>query len=446
MLRNKPSAGKLAVVILLASLSSNLVSDWSVPRDARAASLVADGGPQPEGGGTPPAATYHTPLAGEAGSAKVFGYPVQIPALDRGHMTSITFGGSLLDPKQADTRGLPFAALWLRRVWENSRTRDLVSVFVNELEYDRSFGNLEMVGHFENTTIPGGRAELVQNREAKATSQAWGSLMGSLGPGLRFAMAPYQVDNDLRIQLLGRVGYFYAARTDETGASQVLPPDTLLYGAKLRVRYDNMRRNLLELPHRGFATGFDLDYISRANWSDLGTSGNLHHGNPDYFQSTGYLVGAGGIPGLSERDRVFGSLYGGTTLDNRGDRYNAFRINGGPFPSEADDLARVHYTGIIFDDILATKYATASLGYRRELTFFLYLSLIGSYLWADRSTAAPNTAQVEFKSTSGLSSTVSLDTAFLWNSEIYLAYAWESGVIRGGKAGNGLLLTWNKLF
>lgn len=434
-------------MILLAAWSLACpIFDGAAAGDASAFPPASDAAPRPVGTGTPPTAPYHTPLAGEAGRATLLGYPVDIPAVDRGHMTSITVGGSLLNTKQGDTRGLPVAALWLRRIWEGSRTRDLVSVFVNELEYDKSFGNLELVGHFENNTIPGGRAELVHNREVKATSQAWGTLLGSLGPGLRFPTAPYQVDNDLRIQLLGRAGYFYAARTDETGSSQLLPPDTLLYGARLRVRYDDLRRNLLELPHRGFATGFDLDYLSRESWRDLGTAGNTQTGHRDYLQATGYLVGAGGIPGLSERDRVVMSLYGGTTADNRGDRYNAFRINGGPFPSEADDLARVHYTGIIFDDILATQYGTASLGYRRELTFFLYLSLIGSYLWADRATAALDTGQVVFKSSSALSSTVSLDTAFLWNSEVYLAYVWDSGVIRSGKAGSGLLLTWNKLF
>jgi hypothetical protein len=40
-----------------------------------------------------------------------------------------------------------------------------------------------------------------------------------------------------------------------TGDNQLLLPDTFLYGAKLRLRYDNMRTNLLELPHRGLALG-----------------------------------------------------------------------------------------------------------------------------------------------------------------------------------------------
>jgi len=388
---------------------------------------------------------YQTPLAGEARGASFLGYQVDLPALDRGHMTSFTFGGSILDPKQGGTLGVPVAALWLRRVEPGYRSRDLVSIFDNELEYDRRLGDLELVGRWENFTLPTAQTELVQNREIKATSVTWGTVLGSLGPGLRLPVAPFQIDNDLRVQLLGRAGYFYAQRNSDTGPSLRMPPDTLLYGAKLRVRYDNLRRNLLELPHRGFATGFDLDYLSRDRWRDPESGASIAPGNRDYLQVTGYFVGAGGIPGLSERDRVVCSLYGGTTAENRGDRYNAFHINGGPFPSEADDLPRPHYTGLVFDDILANKYAEASLGYRRELAFFIYLSLIGSYLWADRASAL-DTGQVVFKETAAVSSTVSLDTAFFWNSEIYGAYAWDSGVIRQGRCGNGYLVIWSKLF
>jgi hypothetical protein len=434
-----------AVWLLLAGLALGI---WGFPWGdfgwAGAAEPFVEGVFRGEGEGGGAAAPYHTPLAGEAGRAAFLGYPVDIPALDRGHMTSLTLGASLLMPKQGDTLGLPFAALYVRRVWEDARTRDMVSVFVNELEYDKGFGNLEAVGLFENYTLPGRQAEVARNREVQATSASWGTLLASLGPGLRFPVAPYQVDNALRLQLLGRGGYFYAERSHLTGANQLLPPETFLYGAKLRMRYDGMRRNLLELPHTGFATGFDLDYLVRDRWRDL-TGAGTASGNRDYFHLGGYFVGAAGIPGLSERNRLLVSLHGGTTPNDRGDRFNAYRINGGPYPSEEDDLARPHYTGILYDDILATKYAIASLGYRRELCFFMYLSLVGSYLWADRATVLAGD-QVGFRDTTAYSATASVDTAFFWNSAFYLAYAWDSGVIRNGRSGSGILLTWNKLF
>lgn len=391
-------------------------------------------------------ATYHTPLAGEPGRASIFGYSVELPAIDRAHITSLTLGGSLLLPRQGRTSGVPIAAFYLRHIGDEARTRDVVSIFVNDLEYDRKVvGPVELVGRLENYTLPGTQSELAQNREVKATSVEWGNMSASLGPGLRLPVAPFEVDNEVRVQLLGNVGYFYAARSNESGPDLVLPPNTLTYGAKLRLRYDGMRRNLLELPHLGWAGGLELDYQVRDRWSALGTRQIPSRANYDYLHLNGYLVGVTGVPGLSERNRLLFSAYGGVTSDSGGDRFNAYRINGGPFSGESDDLARPHYTGIVYDDILATNYAVLSAGYRRELCFFIYLSLVGSYLWADRATGLDD-GRVVFKDTDGVSATASLDFAFFGNSSFNLGYVWDSGVIRNGRSGTGVVFTWNKLF
>ena len=435
--------GTKLLLILLANLA---VTFWCGDRAgsgcAFAEQIAADAGSPMEGGAD--AAQHRTLLAGEAGQATFMGRTVLIPGVNRGHMTSITLGGSLLEPEQGDTLGLPIAALYLRRVWQDSRTRDMISIFANDLEYDKSFGHVELVSRFENYTLPGDFTEVVDGHEIKPTSLKWGTLAAALGPGLRFPVAPYQVDNNARLQFLGVVGYFYAKKTSDTGPSLVVPPDTLLYGVKLRGRYDEMRRNLLELPHRGFAAGWDLDYLHRDKWRELEPA-STGSGNRDYLQVTGYFVGACGIPGLSERDRLLITAYGGKTGQGSADRFNAFRINGGPFPGEEEDLARPHYTGIIYDGVLATSYATASLSYRRELAFFLYLSVVGSYIWAERATVQ-GVDQVVFRDRTGAAGTVSLDSGFLWNSSLYLAYTLENGFIRGGKSGHGLILTWNKLF
>ena len=184
--------------------------------------------------GSGEAAQYHSPLAGEPLHTVIMGKPLDIPALDRGHLTALILGGEYYFPKQGDTSGTPIGALYLKRVWENSRTRYVISIFVNDLEYDRSFGNLELVTRFENHTLPGGQREVVNNREIKSSDALWGTVIASVGPGLRYKVAPFQVDNDLRLQLLGKVGYFYAERTSDTGPNLVLPPDTMLYGVKLR--------------------------------------------------------------------------------------------------------------------------------------------------------------------------------------------------------------------
>jgi hypothetical protein len=397
-----------------------------------------------------PSATpeYHTPLAGEPLHTTFLGEKVDVPAKDRARVTALTLGGAYYDPKQGNTNAAPLAALFVKRVWEESRARGIISIFVNDLEYDKSFGNAELVYRFENNTIPGGQTEILNNQELQQSSAKWGTMLASIGPGLRYKIAPFQIDNDLRLQLLGRVGYFYAKRTQDTGPNEVLPPDTMLYGTKLRARYDGMRRNLLELPHAGLAAGFDLDYLHRDKWSDTNTAGNTVFAQADTrnaLQFSGYVTGVTGIPGMSDKNRILASFHGGMTDEKSVDRFNAFRIGGGPLPGETDDLYRPDYPGALFNVIMASRYALATLEYRRELTFFLYLHVRGSFIWADKM-ALSETNQVVFKSANGQAATIGLDTAFFWQSELYLAYSWDSGFIRNGRSGGGALLAWNKSF
>lgn len=393
-------------------------------------------------------AEYLTPLAGEPFHSVFMGHPVDIPARDRGQETALMLGGVFYIPKQGETSGAPLAALYLKRMWEKSRTRNVISIFVNDLEYDRSFGNLELVARFENNTIPIGQKEVVNNREIKSSDTIWGTVIGSMGPGLRYKVAPFQADNDLRLQLLGKVGYFYARRTSNTGPNLVLPPDTMLYGVKLRGRYDGMRRNLLELPHTGLAAGFDLDYMHRDKWANFGAIPDAIFTRSDtqnYFQFSGYFMGAGAIPGLSDKNRIFFSLHGGITPQKSADRYNAITIGGGPLPIESDDLCRPNYPGTMFNQVLVSNYALAALEYRRELTFFMYLNLRETLIWADR-VAVTDTNKLLYKSSTGASTTIGVGTGFFWHSELYLGYSWDSGFVRNGKPGSGLMLAWYKSF
>ncbi|HEY6838488.1 MAG TPA: porin, partial [Geobacteraceae bacterium] len=365
-----------------------------------------------EGAASDETVHYHTPLAGEPAHFVFMGNPVDIPAYDRGRVTALFLGGEFYTPKQGETSGTPLGTFYLRRQWENSRTRNIISIFVNDLEYDKSIGDLELVTRFENHTLPGGQREVVNNREIRSSDAVWGTLIASVGPGLRYKVAPFQVDNDLRLQLLGKVGYFYADRTSDTGPNLVLPPDTMLYGVKLRGRYDGMRRNLLELPHTGMAAGFDLDYMYRDKWANFGTipdavftSANTR----DYVQANGYIMGAGGIPGLSEKNRVLFSLHGGVTPQKSADRYNAITIGGGPFPGESDDLCRPDYPGTMFNKVLVADYVLAALQYRRELAPFIFLHFRETFIWADRA-AVTDTNRFLFKSSTGAATTIGLDT------------------------------------
>jgi hypothetical protein len=377
------------------------------------------------------------------------GEKVDVPAMDRGNIMALTLGATYYTPKQGSIAGSPIGAFYLKKSWDSSRTRNIISIAVNDLEYDKSFGNLELVTRFDNNTIPGGQTETLNNQEIKSTSVEWGNLFASIGPGVRYKVAPFQIDNDLRLQLLGRVGYAYAKSTGDTPSTTVLPPDTMLYGAKLRGRYDGMRRNLLELPHSGFAAGFDVDYMHRDKWSDFGAPSlgyNVRKSDTqDYYQFTGYMMGVTGLPGLSEKNRLLFSLHGGTMEQKSADRFNTFRVGGGPLQGESDDLYRPNYPGTMFNNALVSQYVMAVAEYRRELTFFLYAHLRETLIWANRATIV-SANQVGFQKDNGGATTVGIDTGFLWNSSIYLDYSWDSGFIRNGKSGSGIILTWNKAF
>jgi hypothetical protein len=99
----------------------------------------------------------------------------------------------------------------------------------------------------------------------------------------------------------------------------------------------------------------------------------------------------------------------------------------------------------MFNQILVSNYALAALQYRRELAFFLYLHLRETFIWAERA-AVTNTNKFLFKNTTGAATTIGLDSGFFWDSELSLGYSWDSGFLRNGKSGSGLILTWNKSF
>lgn len=435
--------GKVKVLLTCVALSALLLSQGlAVCADQASATRSQSDAPAGD-------AEYHTPLAGEPFHTVFMGEKVDLSAMDRGNIMALTLGGTFYSPKQGAIVGSPIAAFYLKKTWESSRTRNIISIFVNDLEYDKSFGNFELVTRFENNTIPGGQTETVYNREIKQSSVEWGTFAASVGPGLRYKVSPFQVDNDLRLQLLGKVGYFYANRTGDTAPNTILPKHTMLYGGKLRGRYDGMRRNILELPHSGLAAGFDIDFTHRDKWDDFGTIAplTLKANTQSYAQYSGYLMGVFGIPGLSEKDRVLMSIHGGGMDKKSSDRYNCFRIGGGPLPGESDDLYRPDYPGTMFNNILVSNYVMGAVEYRRELTFFMYLHLRETFIWADRSTVTnPNPIQFGFKSDNGYATTIGIDTGFFWNSALYLDYSWDSGFIRNGKSGSGLILTWNKAF
>lgn len=390
---------------------------------------------------------YHTPLAGEPFQLNFMGRSIVIPGRDRGNLTSLELGGTVHFPELADTTLDPIFALYLKRTWERARLRIAASGVVNEADGAKSFGHSELVARFENYTLPFRETGFRRNEEVEESSLKWGTLSAFLGAGLRYPVAPYQVDNDLRLQALGRVGYLYSKVTGDTGPDVKLPPDTMLYGIKLRGRYDGIRRNLMELPHRGMAAGFDLDFVHRDHWADYGNRTLTFNkkDTQDYLVFSGYLVGAFGIPGLSEKNRLVASVHGSFMDKKSADRYNVFRLDGGPFARESDDLCRPNYPGALSNVTLVSKHLLINLEYRREILPFLYLELRGAFIWGDRATILASN-QIGFKSDKGQTAAMAVTSGFLWKSQLYIEYAWDAGFLRDGKAGSSLTLVWSKSF
>jgi hypothetical protein len=388
---------------------------------------------------------YETPLAGEASSESVWGHHVDIPARDRRNTLALTLGGTLFLPALGSSDALPMGALYWRRENPGSRTRLVFSAFYNELDHAVKYDKFELLAHLDNMTIPFPATEIVGGKEVKASSIVWGEATAWVGVGYRLPVAPFQTDNDLRLQLFYEGGYLYSSRTVDTGPDVRLPPDTATNGVRMRVRYDGMRRNILELLHKGVACGLDVEWQSRAHWSDANYGGAVYKKDEtqEFAKLSGYLIAAAPVPGLSERDRMIFSVYGGTTAEEDLDRFSAFRI-GGPFPTESDDLARVPYPGAEFNQFPVSDYVIGTAEYRRELLFFLYLHLRGTLAWANRDvlTSRP----LRFRESRGQVLSVGLTSGLPWDSILYLEYSYDSGILRNGISGNSMMLLWSKSF
>ncbi len=394
--------------------------------------------------------SVHTPYAGDACETTVFGRKIDIPPRDRNNLRSFTLGGNFYYHKVGSERGAPIVAFYYRHGGEKWWNRDIVGLFVNEVDVARNYGRFQLLGHFDNNTVPFADTEIQNGREIKSSSVIWGTVSGWLGAGIRVPVAPFQADNDLRVQLFYHAGYFYDMRTGNTGADVRLPPDTFTHGLRFRIRYDGLRRNIMELPHEGWAWGGDAELSRRDSWSDS-TFGNLpfyRNETRDYLKLSGYVIGAMGIPGLSERNRFIWYLHGGGTPYGRLDRFSSFRAGGGPFPNESDDLYRLPYPGALYNNFPVSDYVVSTLEYRRELLLFLYLHLRGTFAWgANRPdyTTSPE-LKLKLSTTDAEAYSIGLTSGFFGDSQLYLEYAYDTTLLRNGTSGRSFMLLWSKSF
>jgi hypothetical protein len=409
---------------------------------------------------------YHTPLAGDGFSTELFGLQIDLEDRYRGDTFAVTLGATGFTPNIGGNTFIPFFALYYNRVWEERRVRAILSGVVNNpVDYAEHFldGHLDLLAHFDSSTIPVTSAEIVDGDRVDFSELFWGWAALELGAGFRHRVWPWNIDNDLRVQVLYRGGYHYFKATHNTGlvngipvANIQEPPDTWVHGLRVKLRLDMIQRNILELPHYGVAVGGDLEVMRRDTWVDTGlveADGRRQFSREDtrdFTKLSGYLVLATGIPLLSERHRLVFQLHGAWAPLNDLDRYSGFRLGGGPQPTESNDLSRSPYPGAMFDQFIARWYAIGSLEYRLEVLFFLYLHARATLAYADvptfQGTPPGTVGPVRFVEGRGEAYSAGFTTGFLWNSLLRAEYTYDSGAIRAGDHGHTILVMWSKSF
>lgn len=395
---------------------------------------------------------YRTPLAGKPLRTRVFDREVEVEARDRGKTFAINLGGAYFNVQAGDTSTTPIFAGYGKFYFASRRFRLVTSLFVNSFDYAEDFGGPESLFHFDTYTIPFPTQEVVDGRSSEETSLIWGDLNAWMGLGYRWRIPPGEVDNDVRVGLYYTAGWEYHQRTHDTPDQERVATDTWRHGVRLQLRVDGIQRNLLELPHWGLACGGDVEFTRRDRWRDYGNPTFRSVDNDetrDFLKLSGYLVAALPIPFLSERHRLVTQLHGGWSQHDTVDRFSAFRLGGGPIPTESADLARAPFPGAGFNQYPVEDYLFLTVEYRYELFFFLYLHLRGSLgvakapeLDEDRTTD-----QLRFRRRQSYAITAAVTSGFIWDSQVYVEYDYDfTGGLRGGLGGSTVMVLWSKGF
>ena len=393
---------------------------------------------------------YRAIRAGEPFKRRVFGRTVERPARDRRRVAAVDLGLLGFSPRLGNTQVTPFGAIYVRSIDDRKRIRGTFAGVVNDVDLGLELGlGFRALAYLANNTVPLGRNEIVQGESLDSTALEWGSSQIWLGAGHAWDVWPWNFESEVRIEAFYAAGYEYHDRVDDTPDSLRVATDTVFHGPRLRLRLDALERNLLELPHLGLAGGADLAWRRRDRWREYGLASGRSVDADDTRDAatlSGYLLGARPVPGLDERHRLLLTAHGGFAFAGRLDRFTAFRLGGGPYPSEYRDLSRRVLPGAGFDLLPMERYVMATAEYRAELLFFLFAHLRMTYVRGRLATLASVRGRRE-RSVEGYVTSVALTSGFLWESQVHIevAYDW-SGVLRGGEEGATIMLQWAKSF
>jgi hypothetical protein len=382
--------------------------------------------------------------SGEGFTATVFGAPMRVEPRDRRSDTS--WDVAIAHASDTDDAGLqPTAGVY---VWRHPDDRNLLRAVLAGV-YDDVFwaaplgsGEWERVLTFTNDTAPWSSSERIDGVAQDREQLQWGYLRAGLGAGWRRRVGDQQ-DNMLAADLIVEPGVLYFARGDDADPTFATPDSTFELRTRAQLRLDLLERNLIELPHRGIAVGADLVHGWRTNWDDWGLAGvETHRGGDgnDYVAASAYAYAIDAVPFVaSERDRVFASVHVGAGDDV--DRFSARRIGGGADRRgvEYDTTQAPLLPGAAQGEFFCEHYAIGSLGYRRELAFFLFVAVDATAAWLDRDRQTSGGGRDRRNDTLTATS-VRLSSGFYGSMRFQLGYAHGFDLVRDGDRGGDELV------
>jgi hypothetical protein len=394
-----------------------------------------------------------TPLAGEAFDTEVMGEPVQVAPRDRKSVTAASFGVQYLPDGPSFYQVLPFGALY---VWRNSddlkqRFRGSFSGPVNDLTMNvgsRSSSGWELRFTLNTMIIPIGRSEYIEGQIIRDVEVEWSYVFGGFGLAYRRLLDPGHQDNALEMSLTYEPGYRWFKGTSKTSPNFIVPDDTYEGRVHARVRRDALERNLMELPHRGYAFGGDFFYGHRASWSTWGGGPFGRSNEREYVMGSIFAVTATGVPFVnSERHRLVASVYAG--IGNNLDRFSTFRLPGRPTGYEWEALALPMLPSVAFNELFPRRYGVAHLEYRYEPIFFIYPYIRGSWGIVEQPRFQPD-GSIRYKMDSMPALGGGIVTGAPWRSQVEINYSYNFGIYsdRGGgpplPGRHGFFIFWSK--
>jgi len=394
------------------------------------------------------AASYRTPRLGEGFRTDLFGEEVVVPARDPRHVTAWKLGAQFEAPAPTGRLVLPAGAFYL---WRHPDERHLyraeIAGVYNNVFWSlkpEDWGDFEFGFTFNNFTLPEAWSEVYDGVTDKSQQIYWGFVRPGFTLGYRQSLENGRSDNMWQINWVVEPGYFYSGRSSQTAADMVLPRSTFELRNRLVVRWDGLERNLLSLPHAGYAAGADFVQAFRTDWDDWGTPRYSFSKNEGQHYSivNAYAVASGGIPFVdSERHRMVAWLHG--AVGHNVDRFNAIRVGGGPnaMGMEYGASAMPVLPGTSIWEFYPEHYLIGALEYRWELSWFSYLSAHGGVGYLDPYRP---TASGELRRSNELLPWMGarLSTGFIGDTMVMLDYAHSFNLVNQDTRGANEVMLW----